>query len=347
MHGFIISSLPNWSENLDLVAKPTSRKRLPLYSRDTLLVPSGRQPYGHITEIRMGHEARIGARIEEHAPFSVVSHVWVLPVTEGEVFFIVLSSPGQTHVLSLPQSPEDNNFQDLRAMSTVGLDLQHSTLAVAMIADNCVLQITESAIAFSRNAQDSLLVEKWPAGYKAVAAAIETAISCAVIALWVDGRSEIRALTVDHIDDEMVSVAQLGKPIQTEGEVISLAIYSTEVLTFVIAGNSNGTLQIFRVSPKNGLEPYLDHEIPQNPNHLDDLEALNACEEILVLGEQISPQKPVELVMLCGLRGGSVYALELQVGLDGKICDQGLGWMFANIQQHHYVPNRNDILALV
>ena len=324
MHGFIISSLPNWSENLDLVAKPTSRKRLPLYSRDTLLVPSGRQPYGHITEIRMGHEARIGARIEGHAPFSVVSHVWVLPVSEKEVFFIILSSPGQTHVLSIPQSPEGNDFRELQAMSTVGLDLQHSTLAVAMIADNCVLQITESAITFSRNAQDSLLVEKWPAGHKAVAAAIQTNIPCAVIALRADGRSEIRALRVHDAADEMVSVSQLGKPIQTEGEVISLAIYSTEKLTFVVAGNSNGTLHIFRVSPNNGLEPYLEHEIPQNPNHLDDLEALNACEDILVLGEQLTLGKPVDLVVLCGLRGGSVYALELQVGLDGKICAQGL-----------------------
>lgn len=324
MHGSIISSLPNWSENLDLVAKPTSRKRLPLYSRDTLLVPSGRQPHGHITEIRMGQEARIGARIEGHAPFSVVSHVWVLPVPEEEVFFIVLSSPRQTHVLSIPQSPEDNDFQDLRAVSTVGLDLQHSTLAVAMIADNCVLQITESAIAFSRNAQDSLLVEKWPAAHKAVAAAIETEIPCAVIAMRVDGRSEIRALTVDDVDDEVVSVSQLGKPIQTEGEVISLAIHSTRMLTFVVAGNSNGTLQVFRVSPKNGLEPYLEHEIPRNPNHLDDLEALNACEDILVLGEQTSPEKSVDLLVLCGLRGGSIYALELQVGLDGKICAQGL-----------------------
>jgi hypothetical protein len=157
MHGFILSTLPNWSDNLDLVAKPTSRKRVPLYSRDTLFAPSGRQPYGHITELRMGLEARIGARIEGHAPFSVVSHAWILPVPEEEVFFIVLSTPGQTHVLSIPQSPEGSEFHDLQAVRAVGLDMQHSTLAVAMIADNCVFQITESAISLSRNAQNSLL----------------------------------------------------------------------------------------------------------------------------------------------------------------------------------------------
>jgi hypothetical protein len=325
MHGYIVSSLPNWSENLDLIAKPTSRKRVPLYSRDTLFVPSGRQPYGHLTELRMGLEARIGERIGGDAPFSVVSHAWILPVPgEEEVFFIVLSSPGHTHVLSIPQSPEGDEFHGLKAMSTVGLDMQHSTLAVAMIADNCVLQITESAISLSRNAQHSLLAEQWPAGHKAVAAAIETSIPCAVVALRIDGRSEIRALTVDEVDDETASVSELGKPVQTKSEVISLAIHSTPMLTFVVAGDSNGTLHIFRVSPRNGLEPYLEHEIPQNADHLDDLEALNACEDILVLGEQTDPKKPVDLVVICGLRGGSVYALELQVGLDCKTCAQDL-----------------------
>ncbi|KAG9677522.1 hypothetical protein KCU99_g1693, partial [Aureobasidium melanogenum] len=320
MHGFFVSSLPNWSENLDLIAKPTSRKRLPLYSRDALFAPSGRQPYGHITELRMGLEARIGARIEGHAPFSIVSHVWVLPVPEEKVFFIVLSSPGQTHVLSIPQSSEGDDLHDLHAMETVGLDMQHSTLAVAMIAENCVFQITESAVSFSRNAQNSLHVDHWPAGYKAVAAAIEDNIPCAVIALRHEGKSEIRALQVDDIDDETVSVSELGRPVQTECEIISLAIHSTPKLTFVVAGNSNGTLHIFRVSPKNGLEPYLEHEIPQNTDHLDDLEALNACEDILVLGgEQVSSGKPVDLVVLCGLRGGSIYALELQVGLDASL----------------------------
>jgi hypothetical protein len=215
-------------------------------------------------------------------------------------------------------------------MSTVGLDMQHSTLAVTMIADNCVLQITESAILLSRNAQHSLLVEQWPPGYKAVAAAIETNIPCAVVALRVDGRSEIRALRVDEVDDETASVSELGKPVQAKSEVISLAIHSTQMLTFVVAGDSNGTLHIFRVSPRIGLEPYLEHEIPQNPDHLDDLEALNACEDILVLGEQTDSEKPVDLVVICGLRGGSVYALELQVGLDCKICAQDSNGVSAN-----------------
>lgn len=323
MHGYVVSSWHNWSDNLDLVAKPTSRKRLPPYSRDTLFAPSGRQPYGHLTELRMGLEARIGARIsvEGNAPFSVVSHAWILPVPDADVFFIVLSSPGQTHFLSIPQSPEDDEFHNLQAVSTVGLDMQHSTLAVAMIAGNCVLQITESAISLSRNAQDSLLIEQWPAGHKVVAAAIENNIACAIIALRIDGRSEIRALIVDDVD-ETASISELGSPVRREGEVISLAIHSTSMLTFVVAGDSNGTLHIFRVSPRNGLEPYLEHEIPQNPDHLDDLEALNACEDILVLGEQAASGKPTDLVVLCGLRGGSIYALELHVGLDGKICAQ-------------------------
>ena len=272
----------------------------------------------------MGLEARIGARIEGHAPFSVVSHAWILPVSKREVFFIVLSSPGQTHFLSIPQSPEGNDFHDLQAMATVGLDMDHSTLAVSMIDDDCVCQITETTILFSRNAQDSLLVEQWPVGYKAVAAAIEVNIPCAVVALRSDGMSEIRILKVDDIDDDTPSILELGKPVRIEGEVISLAIHSTPRLTFVIAGDSNGTLHIFRVSPKNGLEPYLEHEISQNPDHLDDLEALNACEDILVLGEQMTSENTVDLVILCGLRGGSVYALELQVGLDGKIYARGL-----------------------
>jgi hypothetical protein len=271
----------------------------------------------------MGLEARIGARIsvEGNAPFSVVSHTWILPVPDADVFFIVLSSPGQTHFLSIPQSPEDDEFHNLQAVSTVGLDMQHSTLAVAMIAGNCVLQITESAISLSRNAQDSLLIEQWPAGHKVVAAAIENNIACAIIALRIDGRSEIRALIVDDVD-ETASISELGSPVRIEGEVISLAIHSTSMLTFVVAGDSNGTLHIFRVSPRNGLEPYLEHEIPQNPDHLDDLEALNTCEDILVLGEQTASGKPTDLVVLCGLRGGSIYALELHVGLDGKICAQ-------------------------
>ncbi|KAH0268837.1 hypothetical protein KCU91_g9111, partial [Aureobasidium melanogenum] len=319
MHGFAVSSLPNWSENLDLVAKPTSRKRLPLYSRDALFAPSGRQPYGHITELRMGLEARIGAHIEGHTPFSIVSHAWALHVPEAEAFFVILSSPGKTHILSIPQSSEGDDLHDLHAMESNGLDIQSSTLAVAMIAKNCVFQITESAVSFSRNGQDSLHTENWSAGYKAVAAAIEVDIPCAVIALRREGKSEIRLLTIDDADDETVSVSELGRPVQTEREIISLAIHSTRMLTFVVAGDSSGTLHIFRINPRNGLEPYMEHEIAQNSDHLDNLEALNACEDILVLGEQMSSEKPADLVVLCGLRGGSTYALELQVGLDATL----------------------------
>ncbi|KEQ83908.1 hypothetical protein M438DRAFT_406023 [Aureobasidium pullulans EXF-150] len=313
MHGFVVSALPNWSENLDLVAKPTSRKRLLPNSRDTLFVPSGRQPYGHVTELRMGLEAQIGHQFSEHLPFGNISHAWVLQIEQEDLFFFLLSSPGQTHVLSVPQSP-DGDSSHIQVIEPVGLDLKHSTLAATMINDHYILQITESGLFAYRSPQDSLLVTKWPSESRATAAAIEDTIPCAVIASRKNEHSAIELLKIDEDEDDgTVSSSPIGKPVQIDAEIISVAIYRTSFLVFVIAGTSDGTLHIFRVSPQNGLELYLEHDISQDPNNL---EALNACEDILILGEQVRPEGPVDLVVLCGLRGGSVYALELQVKQD-------------------------------
>ncbi|KAI5197512.1 hypothetical protein E4T39_07267 [Aureobasidium subglaciale] len=320
MHGYIVSQSPNWSGNFDLIAKSTSRGKLLPNSRDTLFAPSGRQPYGKITELRMGIEAHIGHEVQS-LQFSIVSHVWVLPVDQEDVFLVMLSSPGQTHILSIPQSPDD--LIQAEPIEPAGLDLQHSTLAAAIVY-GCILQITESAICSCHDNEDSPRVEQWPAGYKAVAAAIDESICCAAVVLRKDAHTEIRFFKVEETEHETVSISEIGKPTQTKDEVVSVAVHSTTFLTFIVAGTSAGVLHIFRVSPRYGLELYLEHEISHN---VGNLEVLSACEDILILGKQTLLEQPVGLVVLCGLRGGSIYALDLQANLDATLQ--------INSQQHY------------
>ncbi|KAI5235705.1 hypothetical protein E4T43_09091 [Aureobasidium subglaciale] len=321
MHGYIVSQSPNWSGNFDLIAKSTSRGKLLPNSRDTLFAPSGRQPYGKITELRMGIEARIDHEVKNFQ-FGVVSHAWMLPVEQEDVYLVMLSGPEQTHILSIPQSPDDN-FILAEQMEPAGLDLQHSTLAAAIVY-GCILQITEFAICSCCDSEDSSRIEQWPPGYKAVAAAIDENLCLAAVVLRKDTRSEIRFFNVEEAEHETVSTSEIGKPTEIEDEVVSVAIHSTTFLTFIVAGTSGGALHIFRVSPRHRLELYLEHEISHN---VGNLEVLSACEDILILGKQTLAGQPVGLVVLCGLRGGSIYALELQANLDATLQ--------INSQQHY------------
>lgn len=328
MHGFVVSSLPNWSENLDLVAKSPRKRPLP-HSRDCLFAPSGRQPYGRISELRRGLEAQIGHQIDSDDKvglhFGDVTHAWILPLRRDRAFLLLLSGPGQTYGLSIPQTFEENDNAGIHAITPTGLDGLHATLTVAVLDDDCIFQVTESAISISRNGEENgLLFKEWPEGFKAVAATIEERISCAVVALRTSGESQIGLLKA-NVEDARVSLTPIGPPVSTKAEITSVAVHWTKQVTFAVAGTSLGTLQVFRLSSEKGLEIYpdndlADHHIPQNP---DNLEALNVCEDILIVhevpsDEETSAPSSVDLVVLCGLRGGSVYAFELHVGVDGE-----------------------------
>lgn len=310
MHGFVVSVIPNWSDNFDLVPKSTQRKRTLPHARDTLLVPSGRQPFGRISELRMGVEAQIGHRIDledQSFLFGNASKIWVLASEKREALLLLLSSPGHTNAVVIPQSLDSGGLSDIHAITPVGLDIDHSTLDAAMLADDCILQITEHAISISRNAGEELLTRPWPDGNKAIAAAIEPRISCATVALWRNGESQLGFLRA-KTDGEEVSIESIGPAVRIEAEIVSLVIHPTPRIVFAVAGTSTGALHIFKLSADNGLQTYLEHQISENP---DTVQAVNVCENVLVIGDYS------DLIVLCGLRGGSIYAFELKISPDG------------------------------
>jgi hypothetical protein len=315
LHGSVVAILPNWSGNSDLVAKPSSRKRPLPNSRDILLAPCGRQPHGRIAELRWGLAASIGHALVDDSgyfPYGNICQAWVLPLKQHDTFLLLLSTPGQSHVVSIPQNLDEKS--SIQTLDSVGLDLNHPTLAAAMIDDNCIFQVTEFAMVLCRQAHNGSSFKAWPQGIKAVAAAIEKNQAIAVVALREAGQSRIELQCAD-VDG---AVKHLGLPVRMNAEVISLAMHCTQHnVLFVLAGTSDGALHLSRVHTKNGLEVYLELKIPENPYNR---EALNACGDILILRDDgwDSPRGPVNLIVLCGLRGGSVYAFELRVSSDGE-----------------------------
>ena len=138
----LIETLPNWASATDMVTStlPGKSQR----SRDGVFITSCRQPFGAITELRRGLEARLSVYFELDNLKSVTD-IWALPLMPTGYALVVLSSPAGSRFLEISPDPEMENTGELEGHG-LGLDSDRRTLAASVTRDGKIVQITERKI---------------------------------------------------------------------------------------------------------------------------------------------------------------------------------------------------------
>ncbi|KAK4541683.1 hypothetical protein LTR36_007827 [Oleoguttula mirabilis] len=153
----LIETIPNWASATDLITtttrSPQGRSSRTTQSGAGMLVTSGRQPYGSITELRYGLEARLCAYFPLDGLDSVTG-IWVVPViTSGSgriatgSVLMFFTNPSATRLLSIAEDDDGFEPQELDASKCPALDLTRSTLAVACLPDGRIVQVTTGSVA--------------------------------------------------------------------------------------------------------------------------------------------------------------------------------------------------------
>lgn len=308
----LISLIPNWMPTFDAVisklpriADGTTR------SRESIFLPCGRQPFGRLTEIRHGLEARSGMRICD-ARCCSATRLWVLPLHERQDLLLLSSGPTDSRLLRV--SATNKNVELLEGSH--GFNFGHRTLAALAFSDDCTIQVTERSIWMSWHRKFDVVSKEHPADGRITAAALDEEHQIGVRAVRVKEKSVIELFDFEF-DDEQTDLKIRGQQTLPDVDVVSATIFRLVAGMFAVFGTYKGSLLFCRLSPTKGLVPILRHDL------CEDYDMPIACEDVVILthcggiGERFSsPQH--NAMLLCGLRNGTLFALELYSDQQGR-----------------------------
>ena len=318
-----IETISNWASATDMVVSslPGKSQR----SRDGVFVTSCRQPYGAITELRHGLEARLSVYFELEGLKSV-KDVWALPFTASGHILVVLSSPAGTRLLDIPADGEIESIDELEDAS-LGLDSAHRTLATAATLDGKIIQITERSICITSgtfvNFEDCASVE-YTDGSAILAAVIDTRQSHAFIAERSEGANAGYTLaclalrTDDPTASGQAQIVRIGA-CDLESEPLCLSVVPQSGQTLAIIASVDSQISAFAIEEHGSIRKLADREISFSPD------SLSMCDSIAILQPKRSLDQPnARSLALCGLRDGSIYVVALNPSDPNVFCEESI-----------------------
>ncbi|KAM0724224.1 hypothetical protein Q7P37_000106 [Cladosporium fusiforme] len=305
--------LSNWASCADMVVSnlPHSANRS-ARTTDAVFVTSGRQPYGSVTELRKGYEARLATWFEVEGLKNAVG-AWVLPNISTGSILLLLSSPSSTRLLDI--NPDLEGLSELDETETTAMVLSERTIVADALGNGHLLQVSERAICTSASIMASFEDRsRWDAnsGHTIIAASIEPTHNCVFIIVRSGKSSRLlafkhRAQSADDEDEEDTDdLQQLFEPEALEEEPICLA---TNVVGDNIIGVSStveGRLQVFRLDMARSSPKFTLFDSLQI---VEDQQSL--CDNIVLLRSTSADSASRHLVAVCGLRDGRVIAVTI------------------------------------
>ncbi|KAM0708956.1 hypothetical protein Q7P35_002992 [Cladosporium inversicolor] len=308
-------TLPNWASSIDMVVSklPQSHSRSPR-TRDAVIVTSGREPHGAITELRKGLEARAATYFGLEALKGTIG-AWVLPnISTGSVLML-LSTPSSTRVIDF--SPDLEEVDVLDEHDTTVMALDQRTLVAGMFGNSHLVQIGDRSICttanLSANFEDR---SRWEAGdgKSIIAAAIEPSLNCALSMRRADGYAELLAFrhhapTADQESDDSVDgLHQLPNAVRLEEEPLCLATTVHQGRIVGVFATVEGNLELFTLDIANSSHVTLLDSF----RLVEDKQSL--CDHVVLLQPHVIGSTPShELLAICGLRDGRVISVKIDL----------------------------------
>ena len=292
---------------------------------------SGKALSGALSELRYGLEVRLHTSAA-FGDSAWVNGMWPLQSTSMKASILLVSFPTHSDAFIL-----DPNF--ITALSwdcnepTLAVEILASTYSVAPHQPSIVVQITSDHVQLLHLSSETPFLKTGPSWRITgiMSAAIEPRNSLVLIATREKFDCTLRLRRLVDVDC-IYKLVEVGDAIFLNSEPTCVAFFrlmskssssnSTQVIaklsrttsmtTYAVVGTAAGMLQIFKVDLEAGLVLIANHELPAVAS-----QGLTAsCESIIFLeppefGNQATPGKTLP-ILLCGLRDGSIHAVELE-----------------------------------
>lgn len=309
-----IESLPNWASATDMLVSslPQSYGRS-TRMRNSVFVTSGRQPYGAITELRQGLEARVSLSLSL-GDLRGVTGSWSLPNVETGSVLLLMSMPSCTRLLDFDLRAADEIDVDRKT----ALELSERTLAADVLSNGHIMQVTERSVCTGATVfagfEDRARRDCEP-GNLIFAASIEPEVDLAFIIERGSGGSKILALKHYVQQGENISetleegLQQVGSAFALGSEALCLATTTTTIndLVIIVAATSNNSVSLLsrKTTDQADLEHHEEIPIPGSKESLGD--------HIVLLQTRDPGCSSSKLLAVCGLRDGKVFCVEVTV----------------------------------
>lgn len=262
--------------------------------------------HGGMCELRYGIQALSSAKIDIQ-PLGVAGIVgmWILPHFTGTL--ILLTDPIRSHLLWLSdRDGEVREVSDKAANDELGLDLRIRTIAAGSTREGVLIQITERSIYIKLLQRDLSLIKNQEDKNQIIAACVHGGISAMLTAVRKDTEVYLNLEAVS-VNETGISVTVVGNPesLPCEPSCISLQAIGFQLYAFV--GLLTGSIKIFRCDVKRGLISLTAYEFDGE---------FAVCDSVVMISKTQEKTDDTELLVLCGLRNGSLEIFQLVLRSD-------------------------------
>lgn len=304
-----VEFLPNWASATDMIGARSSQ-----YSRghnkddDTMLVTSGRQPHGSVTELRRGIAALIAA-ILPILGLRTVTDIWMVPDLKGSLA-MVMSSPSSTRIIAIPHDASDYE----ECGDATAFEISKRSLTVG-IANGQLIQVTEEGFCvsstFDRNFEDTAQDDFG----QDIVAVVATILPERFLLLTVERKAEehrIIGRSIPSPDSDADIERKLMAPYLGSPTCIVASPVSDGFLVVVSDTCGSVTAMLFSdLGRPSGQQAVM---LPlSGPS--------TVCDNLVVLRHDGEGEDDYRLLLICGLRDGRIvtYAIDQHSGTLLKI----------------------------
>ena len=324
-------SIPNWSPTFDLLITNLKRdgKNRDRYS---IFTTSGRTPYGAITELRYGYEARIGGYFLDQPEISSATGLWTIRDITMSGIYLLLSMPHRTSLLHI--SSDLSSVEIDIDEYDCGLDFANETIAAQELSSDNFIQITRSTIVLlhlknTSGAFERKYFQEIQSDSTITAALVEKSAGLIATAI-VTEHGNILSLRKFTDNNGHIRLEEIGQTFNIRREATCITSFIIQNCHFVCVGTAAATLEIYRIEQGLGLTPILEHKInspssAKSHTHGSDT-AAGICESMIALhySPLVSDGFQSDTVVACGLRNGDIYCVELNHKNSHDRVEQGM-----------------------
>ncbi|EME47696.1 hypothetical protein DOTSEDRAFT_69599 [Dothistroma septosporum NZE10] len=300
----IIESLPNWASVTDMLTMDNRKSKAPGIEGDPLYVTSGRQPYGALTEMRYGIEARLSAFVDIEGLSSTID-MWSLPDPATGSIILVLSTPVATRLLRI--TADFDEMEEIENATAFGFS--ERTLLAGMTANNQMVQTTSRTICASTtldvNFEDTSKMI-FDGSSRILAAALVPELPAVITAERHDDGYHICCYSLPSLDSD--THIQLQASVKIESEPLCVTAISVDGGIVATAATSKGTVAFLVFDSRLQMPLIHSTALPATKGSSD------VCDSVVILrSDQVDDQQAAILVV-CGLRDGRIATFGVERG---------------------------------
>ena len=311
---------PNWAPISDLKLVPTDTRNGDASYRSSVYITCGSQPYGAVSELRLGIEALITISLELMDESEMAKFTNLCPLSietlSGQATLIFLSASNETLVV---QYNDDDDVQLVEGL----VEPQDETLIAAMVDANCILHVNSHQLALYSVREDGGSVDLSSIACHALGDRITRACYLATHTAVLIG---IQKLDLSYaIQLFSVSGTANGPQLESLTGELEIASYPTAMKLFhdsksfgALIADGRGMLQLYQIPETPGEFRVIRELAIPKVDQGQDFTLL--AESIEIMYDAKGCEGYLRSMLILGLRDGRIW----KIGGSGYRSEQGL-----------------------